>query len=251
MVREYLQARILQTIGLSGQMTSLAFMGGTALRFLYAIPRYSEDLDFALEGDSSSYEFSGVLSNITRTFEREGYAVAAASRSQRTAVDKAFVKFPGLLHELGLSSHVNETVSVKLEIDTDPPAGAVCEISEVRRFAVARVLHHDRASLMAGKLAAVLMRQYTKGRDLYDLLWYLADPTWPEPNLELLRNALRQGGWGGEDLGVHTWRAAVLERLEQTDWEKGRLEAVQFLERPAEAEMLALETFRRILGKEA
>jgi predicted nucleotidyltransferase component of viral defense system len=50
--------------------------------------------------------------------------------------------------------------------------------------------HHDRASLLAGKLHALFQRRYVKGRDLYDLMWYLSDPNWPEPNLTLLQNAL-------------------------------------------------------------
>lgn len=249
-VREYLQARILQAVGLSGQMTSIAFMGGTALRFLYAIPRYSEDLDFALEGDPGGYRFDDLLARIVRTFEREGYAVEAAQKPNRTAVDKAFLKFPGILHELDLSPHVSEVVSVKIEVDTNPPDGAVCEISEVRRYALARVLHHDKASLLAGKLAALFMRPYTKGRDLYDLLWYLSDPTWPQPNLELLSSALEQGGWRGPEVDQTTWRTVLLERLGTVDWKKGKLEAVQFLERPAEAEMLDLETFGRLLASQ-
>jgi hypothetical protein len=246
-VREYLQARVLQTIGLSGQMTSVAFMGGTALRFLYAIPRYSEDLDFSLERAPDRYDFPGLLTEVTRVFEREGYAVEVAAKPARTAVDKAFVKFPGLLHEMELTPHASEVVSVKLEVDTNPPAGAMCEITQVKRFAVVRVFHHDKASLLSGKLAAVLMRPYTKGRDLYDLLWYLADPEWPSPNLELLRNAVQQGGRGGADLTPDTWKAIILERLEAVDWVKGRQEAVQFLERPAEADMLEYVTFARLL----
>ncbi|MDZ4654681.1 MAG: nucleotidyl transferase AbiEii/AbiGii toxin family protein [Coriobacteriia bacterium] len=246
-VREYLQARILQQIGLSGQMTSIAFMGGTALRFLYAIPRYSEDLDFALEGDRDRYRFDELLLNVARGFEREGYKVELNAKPSRTAVDKGFIKFPGLLHEMGLSPHGSEAISVKLEVDTNPPAGAVSEVTEIRRFVVTRLYHHNRSSLFSGKLAAVLMRQYTKGRDLYDLLWYLSDPTWPDPNMTLLRSAVAQSGWMGPDLDQGSWKSLVLERLGRVDWSKVRTEAIQFLERPQEAEMLVFDTFVRLL----
>jgi predicted nucleotidyltransferase component of viral defense system len=247
--REYLQARILQHIGLSGQMTSLAFMGGTALRFLYAVPRYSEHLDFALEANREGYAFDDVLKVISRGFEREGYEIEIKAKASRTAVDKAFVKFPGLLHEVGLSPHASEVLSVKVEVDTNPPCGAVCEVSEVRRFVLVRVYHHDRASLLAGKIAAVLMRQYTKGRDLYDLMWYLSDRSWPEPNLILLRNAAEQGGWADhQSLDAAGWRRAVLQCLSEVEWSKARTEAVQFLERPLEADLLELATFERLLG---
>ena len=62
------------------------------------------------------------------------------------------------------------------------------------------IQHHDKASLLAGKLHAILQRPYAKGRDLYDLLWYLGDPTWPPPNLTMLNHALRQTGWEGAPL---------------------------------------------------
>ncbi len=246
--REYLQARILQHIGLSGQMTSLAFMGGTALRFLFAVPRYSEDLDFALEANREDYAFGDVLGAIAHGFEREGYEIEIMFKESRTAVDKAFVEFPGLLHEVGLSPHASEVLSVKVEVDTNPHAGAVSVVSEVRRFVLIRLYHHDRASLLAGKIAAVLMRQYTKGRDLYDLMWYLSDRSWPSPNLVMLRNAAEQGGWDDPDgLGTAGWRAAVLRRLGDVDWVKARTEAVQFLERPLEADLLGYATFERLL----
>ncbi len=246
--REYLQARILQHIGLSGQMTSLAFMGGTALRFLYAVPRYSEDLDFALEANRERYVFGDVLGVIAHGFKREGYEIEIKFKESRTAVDKAFVKFPGLLNQVGLSPHASEVLSVKVEVDTSPPAGADSVVSEVRRFVLVRLYHHDRASLLAGKLAAVLMRRYTKGRDLYDLMWYLSDSSWPTPNLTLLRNAAMQGGLDDpEALDAAGWRAAVLQRLDGVDWRKARTEAVQFLERPLEADLLELATFERLL----
>jgi hypothetical protein len=246
--REYLQARILQHIGLSGQMTSLAFMGDTALRFLYALPRYSEDLDFALEANREGFEFGELLEIIVRGFVREGYEVEVKYRESKTAVDKAFVKFPGLLHEVGLSPHASEVLSVEVDVDTNPPDGATLEVSELRRFVLMRIYHHDRASLLAGKLAAVLMRQYTKGRDLYDLLWYLSDPSWPTPNLALLLSAAQQSGWPHpEELDDSGWRAAVLQRLSEVDWGRARTEVGQFLERPLEADLLELATFERLL----
>ena len=62
--REYLQARILDHLHQAGAMQALAFQGGTALRFLYAIPRYSEDLDFALERQAQDYDFRRYLRQV-------------------------------------------------------------------------------------------------------------------------------------------------------------------------------------------
>ena len=75
MVREYLQARILECLQRAGAMVPLAFHGGTALRFLYAIPRYSEDLDFALEKPDDSYDFRAYLRAIQDEFVNEGYQI--------------------------------------------------------------------------------------------------------------------------------------------------------------------------------
>lgn len=75
LLREYLQARILENLQRAGAMAPLAFHGGTALRFLYAMPRFSEDLDFALERPQTSYDFRAYLRAIQAEFEKEGYRV--------------------------------------------------------------------------------------------------------------------------------------------------------------------------------
>jgi hypothetical protein len=162
-VREYLQARILGSLQRSGAMVPLAFQGGTALRFLYSLRRYSEDLDFALERPESGYDFRSYLTAIRSDLIREGY-VAAAKVNDRKVVHSAFVQFPGLLWELGLSTQRNEILSIKIEVDTRPPAGAGLETSVVRRHLTLRLQHHDPASLFAGKLHAILQRPFVKGR---------------------------------------------------------------------------------------
>src|SRR3989304_4607392 len=106
-VREYLQARIMGGLQQSGAMIPLALQGGTALRFLYALPRSSEDLDFSLERPSATFNFRDPLERIRRLFGAEGYRVRLRL-SDRKAVHSAFVRFPGLLHELGLPSQAEE-----------------------------------------------------------------------------------------------------------------------------------------------
>ena len=103
-LREYLQARILDALQRAGAMVPLAFQGGTSLRFLFALPRYSEDLDFTLEGDAASYDLRAYLTAIRAEFAREGYEVGLGLNDQRT-VHRAFVRFRGLLYEAGLSPH--------------------------------------------------------------------------------------------------------------------------------------------------
>ncbi len=247
LVREYLQARILESLQRAGAMVPLAFHGGTALRFLYAIPRFSEDLDFALERSHSSYDFRAYLRAIQTEFKKEGYEVGIKLNDSKM-VNSAFVRFNNLLYEFGLSAQRDEVLAVKIEVDTNPPAGAVLDTTLIRRHVTLRLQHHDRASLLAGKLHALFQRRYVKGRDLYDLMWYLSDPDWPEPNLTLLQNALRQTGWDGSVPNDQNWRDVLCQRLRSVDWKKSVADVKPFLERSNEVALLTAENFEKLLG---
>lgn len=243
--REYLQARILGSLQRAGAMIPLAFHGGTALRFLFSTARYSEDLDFALEKDKGRYDFRAYLQAIQRDLRAEAYAVELKVSDQK-AVHSAFIRFPGLPYELGLSPHTDEVLAVKLEVDTRPPAGAGLETTVVRRHVPLQIQHHDRASLLAGKLHAILQRAFTKGRDLYDLLWYLSDPAWPPPNLTLLNNALAQTGWTGGTLTANSWRGILRERLQALAWENVQNDVRPFLEPSVNPEILTRENLLKL-----
>ncbi|WP_446830311.1 nucleotidyl transferase AbiEii/AbiGii toxin family protein [Candidatus Foliamicus sp.] len=228
-VREYLQARILEELMRAGAMSSLAFVGGTALRFLYYMRRYSEDLDFSLEGPRVHFDPDRWVMAVARQFERETYAIEHVIR-RRTAVHSVRLKFPGLLHELEVSPHPSETLMIRVEIDVNPPVGAVTQTSRVNRHVSLRLHHHDRGSLLAGKLLAVLNRQWAKGRDFYDLAWYLGRRDWPEPNLDMLNNGLEQAGAGGSPLTRDTWRAHVASRIAEVRWKEVSSDIERFVE---------------------
>lgn len=245
-VREYLQARILGSLQRSGAMIPLAFQGGTALRFLYGLPRHSEDLDFALEGPRMDLDFRSLTTRVRDRFQAEGYGTGLKV-SDKKVVHSAFVRFPGLLYELDLSPHRDEVLAVKIEVDTQPPAGAGLETTVVRRHVTLQLHHHDRPSLLAGKLHAILQRSFAKGRDLYDLLWYLSDRDWPEPNIALLRNSLEQTGWQGEPISQDNWRALVANRISNLDWSALRADVAPFLEDPTEVDLLTEENLHRLL----
>ena len=226
--REYLQALILQSLQRTGAMSTVAFHGGTALRFLYSLPRYSEDLDFALEGNSELYDFRSYVQGIRKDLEAQGYIITLKVSDQKT-VHSAFIRFSGLLYELRLSPHQDETLAVKLEVDTNPPAGATLDTSLVRRHVLLNLQHHDRASLLAGKLHAILQRPFLKGRDIYDLVWYLSDKDWPEPNLGLLHKALSQTKWAGPTITANNWRKVVSAKLETVSIEDALEDVRPFL----------------------
>lgn len=227
-VREYLQMRILQSLQNAGTMIPLAFHGGTALRILYQLPRYSEDLDFALERHPEQYDFRKYLLAIQRDMEAEAYDVEVKLSDQKI-VHSAFIRFRGLFHQLGISPHQTEVLAIKLEIDTNPPAHAELDTTFVEHHVPVHLQHHDQASLLAGKLHAILQREYVKGRDWYDLFWYLRQPHWSSPNVEMLNDALTQSGWDKDAVTDVNWKHFVSERLMQLDWNRVTEDMQRFL----------------------
>jgi len=246
--REYLQARILNSLQQQGAFVPLAFLGGTALRFLFHINRFSEDLDFSLESKSKDFQFSGFLTRLESDLSAEGYPIEIKVKFDHI-VQSALVRFPGLLFAVGLSQHENEIISIKIEVDTNPPAGAGLAITTIRHYATLRIQHYDQASLLAGKIHAVLQRRFDKGRDMYDLLWYLSDRSWPPPNLVMLNNALVQTGWEGEKLTQDNWKTLLLEKLIGVQWDQIRNDVRPFVESTETIQLLTLATFENLLDK--
>jgi hypothetical protein len=245
-VREYLQMRILQSLQRVGAMIPLALHGGTALRLLYHLPRHSEDLDLALERLPEQYDFRNYLRSIERDLTAETYQVEI-KLNERSVVHSAFVRFRGLYHRLGISPHEAEVLGIKLEIDTNPPGGATLDTTLVQRHVTVHLQHHDRASLFAGKLHAILQREYPKGRDWYDLLWYLRQEEWPSPNLEMLNRALAQSGWEMGTIIAGNWKSHVLERLAQLDWDRLVDDVQRFLLDQGELVAFRKETIEHLL----
>lgn len=140
--------------------------------------------------------------------------------SDQKVVHSAFIRFRGLLHQLGLSPHRNEVLAIKLEIDTNPPVGAELATTFLRHHVDVHLQHHDQATLLAGKLHAILQRPHVKGRDWYDLYWYLRQPDWPGPNLDMLNQVPAQTGWRKGTVTESNWRGYVQERLATLAWQR-------------------------------
>lgn len=238
-LREYLQAHVLYSLQSVRAFERIAFVGGTALRFLYGLRRYSEDLDFSLE-HAEGYRFLPLLDRVESDLINAGFGVTIHPR-EGEPVDSAFVRLPGLLYEAGLSPHRTEKLSVKIEIDTRPPAGATTTTTLVNRHFLVVLLHYDIPSLMAGKLHALLTRPYTKGRDLYDLLWYVSRPDSADPNVSLLQNALVQTRWNGPQVTAENWREVIADQMVELDFAKIAEDVGPFLERPEDRALLTRE----------
>ena len=238
-MREYLQAYILRIMHDRGEFRRTAFLGGTALRFLYGLQRFSEDLDFSLT-DTNGHSFIDLVKNIKEEMILAGYEVAV-TYNDRKNVQHAFVRFSGLLYEAGVSPLKDQKFSIKIEIDTKPPEGAVLKTEVVNKYFPISFLSYDIDSLFAGKLNALLSRKYTKGRDLFDLGWYLSKWKDLTPNLKLLQNGLKQTGWAKDMPNNQNWKGFIYDVVEKTDWKKVKQDVENFLENPKDLSVFTKE----------
>jgi predicted nucleotidyltransferase component of viral defense system len=244
-MREYLQSYILRILFERKFFNHSAFVGGTALRFLYGLPRFSQDLDFSLI-KKDNFSFPEIIEFLQTKLSSSGYKVNV-KYSEKNVVYSAMAKFSRLLFEVGLSPLQDRNFSVKIEIDSNPPQGARVEDRLINKYFPLSFLSYDLSSLFAGKLHVLLTRKYTKGRDFFDLGWYLS--RWQDicPNLKLLSNALEQTGW---EVGFPTkdnWRDFLYEAVDNADWNLVKKDVETFLERPADLEIFNKKNILRLI----
>ena len=242
-LREYVQAQALRSFHESRAFEAISFVGGTALRFLFDLPRYSEDLDFSLE-ISKNYVPDVWMAKLKRDLEFQNFDVEISWNSTKP-LHTGWIRIAGIMKDAGLSSRPEQKLSIKIEIDTNPPAGAVTMVRLVNRHALFAVRHHDLPSLMAGKLNALITRPFTKGRDWYDAVWYLSKNPPIEPNEALLSSALAQFGITHEG----GWRSLLREKLRNIDFNTVRADVRPFLERPEDADYLTKEYLEDLMDR--
>lgn len=244
-LREYVQAYVLRSLHEQEAFEAMAFVGGTALRFLEGLPRFSEDLDFSII-DPGAYEPERWLAKVRRDLELSRFEARVTLNVKKT-VHVGWIRIADLLVRAGLSHRVEQNLSIKLEIDTRPPSGAELAATVVTRHLTFAVRHHGVSSLMAGKVHALLTRSYSKGRDWFDLVWYRSRRPPVEPNLVLLQNALDQTLAGEARLDARGWREQVRDRLEGLDVEGVIRDVYPFLERRADRALLSREIIEAAL----
>jgi len=246
LAREYLQLYLIKLMHDAGSTDDLAFVGGTALRLLYRLPRFSEDLDFCHEPlpKRAKFDAARLFDTIERGLSKAGYDVTVKAKPER-AVANAFFRFQGIPREAGWSRDPHIALSIKIEMDLRPPRGASVETTLVQQFFPVSLRHYDLPSLFAGKLHAILARRWVKGRDWFDLVWYLTERKGLEPNIGLLENALEQTKTSA--LPREGWRAAVKRRLEPLDWKAVVADLRPFVERQSDLEVLSKEAIRKLL----
>lgn len=193
-IREYMQVLILKAIYQSKYGRGLSFIGGTCLRICYDLKRYSEDLDFALDQKIPAYSFYE-LNRLIASFLKNTDFEIDLTVSEDKMVQKSFISVNRILHIFGLSPVQSQKIHVKLEVDTHP---VKVYNSEIETFFVTKfdemfpIIKHTDETMFAGKICAIINRVYTKGRDFYDLLWYLNRKK--SMNLRYLNQAFQQAG---------------------------------------------------------
>lgn len=190
-VREYLQVLTLKVIYQSKYGPTISFMGGTCLRICYGLKRYSEDLDFALDRKNATYSFKHLIHKVQSELKNSGFDVETTI-DEETTVQKSFIKFSNLLFPFRLTDHEGHKLQIKLEVDTKPIPldDEQIESHFVTKFGeIFPIIKHKNPTLFAGKILAVLGRTYTKGRDYYDLIWFLTRKT--EIDLKYLNNGIK------------------------------------------------------------
>ena len=243
LLREYVQAMVLRSLHESEAWDSIAFVGGTCLRFVHELARFSEDLNFTLI-DSTSYQPVEWMRKIKRDLVLAGFDCSVRWNDRKT-VHTGWIRIAGLMHEAGLTPHTDQNLSIKVEVNTRPPTGARTVTKIISKHLTFVCRFFDPPSLMAGKLHALLTRPYPKGRDWYDFIWYRTTRPPIEPNPDLLQSALDQTQ-GADTVNANNWSNLVLERLDDLDIDTLVQDVSPFLERPRDAGLLFKGNLRSI-----
>ena len=255
---------IIQEISLLGLWRSkffehAAFYGGTALRILYGLDRFSEDLDFSLLKSQKGFSLRPYLKAIEMELNGMGFSVTVENRNKNidTAIESAFIKAGTKEHLLKIkvpdmiSERIqkNTVMTIKLEVDTDPPAGFNTEVKVLLQPIPFSVNTYQMPDLFAGKLHAVLQRKWknrVKGRDFYDFVWYIARDV--PVRLSHLEQRLRQsGGWEGEDLQKSDLVALLQKKFAELDISAAKRDALPFVRDSSSVELWSQEFFESLL----
>jgi hypothetical protein len=243
-IKEILQETALYALWRADFFDVAAFQGGTSLRILHQLQRFSEDLDFILKTPDTAFKWEKYLPRVFAALEEFGLRPKLLDRSRMDQnVRKAVLKDDSISNQLKLSfdggGHAR-TISIKLEIDVHPPSGSGFEYRYLDFPLDFELCHQDLSSNFALKIHALLCRPYLKGRDWYDFNWYVKEQI--RPNLLHLQMALRQfGPWAGGSIEVDvSWLTrALTEKIATIDWRAAAQDVERFLN-SAERKSLSL-----------
>ncbi len=236
-IREITQEFILFALSTSDFFTRAAFQGGTCLRIVHGLSRFSEDMDFILKTCDTAFSWHQYLALIGTTLEQYGYSVELQDKSHTDqTIKKAFIKDDSIGKVLRLAyanrQGTQRKIRIKLEIDTNPPGGGNFESAFIGFPAPSSITTETLPTLFAGKSHALLCRSYEKGRDWYDFLWYMGNKT--PLNYRRLSAALNQTGpWEGQNITIdRNWYIDEMKkRIGGIDWARIKNDVAPFISR--------------------
>lgn len=232
-LKEITQEVVLYGLEQSGFFEYAVFQGGTCLRVIHGLDRFSEDLDFALKTPDLSFDPSGYLSDVAKIMGVYGYQLEVSGQEQVDgSVKTRFLKHDSIKKFLTFEHQqdLRRKIRIKVEIDVNPPAGHNFKAEYLDFPTDFMVITQDIPSLFAGKCHALLCRSYVKGRDWYDFLWYISRGA--SLNGLMFSEALNQSGpWQG--LNQEVTKDWVYEkfrsRIKSINWDDAKRDVSRFL----------------------
>lgn len=242
-IKEIIQEIALSGLSRGGFFEKAAFYGGTCLRIFYGLNRFSEDLDFALLERDTNFNLEEYFPALKKEFASYGLEtdIESKSKNENTTVKSAFLKGNTIMlmltffpqSESAKSIVSNKKIKIKFEIDTNNPLGGKTEFKYRMLPAPYEVRVFDKSTLFAGKIHAILCRDYknnVKGRDYYDYLFYVGKGS--KFNLEYLKNKLKNtGGTIEKDelFNLETVKTLLKQKFEATDFDLAKEDVVNFI----------------------
>ncbi len=252
-VKEIIQEIALYGLWRSGFFNLAAFQGGTSLRILHGMNRFSEDLDFILQKPDMNFRWSKYLHGMITCFEEFGLQSEVLDKDKMDQrIKRAMIKNNSIGRQLNLSFFRDNPArkqKIKLEIDVNPPKNSNFAYSYLDFPLDFEVCHQDLESNFSLKIHALLCRPYLKGRDWYDFNWYIKQHI--QPNLPHLQSALFQWGpWADQVITVNIqWlQNALTEKINAINWQDAVADVERFIS-PGELHSLALWSDRFFQNK--
>ena len=258
-IKEIVQEVVLCGLSRGGFFKDAAFYGGTALRIFYGLDRFSEDLDFSLVSQNPEFDLTKYFSYIENETKSLGlnFSVSEKAKSFDSNVKSAFLKGNTKEHILTFYEESNDTniinkdelISIKFEVDINPPMGATFETKFSLLPSPYQVRLYDMPSLFAGKIHACLCRNWksrVKGRDFYDYVFFLAMGA--KVNLVNLKAKLVQSQYIAEDydLTIENLKTLLNERFSNMDFAQAREDVLPFVRDKSKLDLWSKEFFIEI-----
>lgn len=259
-LREIMQEITLAGLSRTNFFEQVAFYGGTALRIFYGLDRYSEDLDFSLLKPNPIFSIEPYFEAILNEFKSLGLTVSIKEKkkTKQTSIDSAFLKaetiwqeivLEDIIKEIGVRS--NKTLKIKIEVDRQPPLNFKTEEKLLLRPFSFYVKCFTKSSLFAGKMHALLFRKWlkrVKGRDWYDLEWYIKKGI-PLDVHHFLTRAKDTNDWSDDSISNEQIIELLDTKIKSVSFSSIKEDVVRFIQNDDGLNIWSPEYFNDLIGK--